>query len=44
LASIIALKMPTHRLMLITCCGYFCLGTLSHWFLDFGVHRIFPKK
>ncbi len=44
LASIIFIKIPTHRFVLITCCVYFCAGALSHWFLDFGLRRIFPKK
>jgi hypothetical protein len=42
--GIILTRIQTHHVFLVRCCIYFCAGALSHWFLDFGLRRLFPKK
>lgn len=44
LATIAYTRLHNHRLFFVVCCAYFCAGALSHWFLDFGLRRLFPKK
>jgi hypothetical protein len=44
MAGVVLTTIHTHRHVLVLCCVYFCSGALSHWFLDFGLRRIFPKK